>query len=65
MKKWLHSYIRDYVCICMARLSVTLSDSVDKALKLYTADKKGNLKKQSEVIEEAIREFLEKRDFQI
>jgi len=53
------------MCISMARLSVTLSDSVDKSLKLYTADKKGNLKKQSEVIEEAIKEFLEKRNIQI
>jgi hypothetical protein len=42
-----------------------LSDQMAKTLKVYTAKNKGNLHAQSQVIEDALREFFERHGVKI
>lgn len=49
----------------MSRTTLTLSDPIMAALRQYTAKTKNNMKAQSEVVEEALREYFERRSFQI
>jgi hypothetical protein len=49
----------------MPKTTLTLSGPVAKMLKIYTAQIKSSLRAQSEVVEEALLEFFEKRGFKI
>jgi hypothetical protein len=49
----------------MPKTTLTLSGPVAKMLKVYTAQIKSSLRAQSEVVEEALLEFFEKRGFKI
>jgi predicted transcriptional regulator len=44
----------------MAKIGVTLSDETAQRLREYTVKAKGSLRGQSEVVEEAVVEFLER-----
>ncbi|MCJ7443876.1 MAG: hypothetical protein MUO26_04995 [Methanotrichaceae archaeon] len=47
------------------KTTVTLSESVNKTLKLYTVQTRNSMHAQSKVIEEALREFFERRNVSI
>jgi hypothetical protein len=49
----------------MSKTTLTLSDPMAKTLKVYSAQTKSSLHAQSKVVEEALREFFEKRDVKI
>jgi hypothetical protein len=49
----------------MPKTTLTLSGPVAKLLKVYTAQFKKSLRAQSQVVEEALLEFFEKRGFEI
>jgi hypothetical protein len=49
----------------MSKTTLTLSDPMAKTLKVYTAQTKCSLHAQSKLVEEALREFFEKRDVKI
>jgi hypothetical protein len=49
----------------MSKTTLTRSDSMAKTLKVYTAQTKSSLRAQSKVVEEALREFFEKRSVKI
>ena len=49
----------------MPKTTVTLSKLVAQTLKVYTAQIKSSMHAQSQVVEEALIEFFEKRDFKI
>jgi|WetSurMetagenome_2_1015567.scaffolds.fasta_scaffold808895_2 hypothetical protein len=49
----------------MPKTTLTLSKPVAKMLKVYTAQIKSSLRAQSQVVEEALIEFFEKRGFKI
>jgi hypothetical protein len=49
----------------MPKTTLTLSGPVAKMLKVYTAQIKSSLRAQSEVVEEALLEFFDKRGFKI
>jgi hypothetical protein len=49
----------------MPRTTLTLSEPIAKTLKVYTAQTKNSMRAQSKVIEEALREFFERRDVKI
>ncbi len=49
----------------MPKTTITLSKSVAKTLKVYTAQVKSSLHAQSQVVEEALIEFFKKRGFKI
>ena len=49
----------------MYKTTLTLSDSMAKTLKVYTAQTKNSLHAQSQIVEEALREFFEKRSVKI
>ena len=49
----------------MSKTTLTLSDPMAKTLKVYTAQTKSSLRAQSKVVEEALREFFEKRSVKI
>jgi hypothetical protein len=49
----------------MPKTTLTLSGPVAKMLKVYTAQIKSSLHAQSQVVEEALIEFFEKRGFLI
>ncbi|MGE5373386.1 MAG: hypothetical protein ACM3KS_00235 [Phycisphaerales bacterium] len=44
---------------------MTLSEPVAKALKVYTAQTKSSLRAQSQVVEEALREFFRRRGVKV
>jgi hypothetical protein len=44
---------------------LTLSEPVAKALKIYTVQTKSSMRAQSQVIEEALREFFQNRGIEI
>jgi hypothetical protein len=46
----------------MPKTTLTLSEPVAKTLKIYTAQTKNSMRAQSEVVEEALREFFERRN---
>ena len=45
----------------MLKTTLTLSDPMAKTLKVYTAQTKSSLHAQSKVVEEALKEFFERR----
>jgi hypothetical protein len=49
----------------MSKTTLTLSDPMAKTLKVYTAQTKSSLRVQSQVVEEALIEFFEKRSVKI
>jgi hypothetical protein len=49
----------------MVRTTLTLSEPIAKALKVYTAQTKSNMRAQSEVVEEALKDFFERRKVKI
>jgi hypothetical protein len=49
----------------MPKTTLTLSEPVAKALKVYTAQTKGSMRAQSEVVEEALKEYFERRGVKI
>ena len=49
----------------MSKTTLTLSEPMAKTLKIYTVQTKSSLHAQSQVAEEALREFFEKRDAKI
>jgi len=49
----------------MPKTTLTLSEPIAKTLKIYTAKTKSSLRAQSEVVEEALREFFERRSVEI
>jgi len=49
----------------MSKTTLTLSEPVSKALKVYTAQTESSMRAQSKVIEEALREFFERRNVKI
>ncbi|MGA9098653.1 MAG: hypothetical protein WB392_06935 [Methanotrichaceae archaeon] len=49
----------------MSKTTLTLSEPVAKTLKVYTAQTKSSMRAQSQVVEEALREFFEKRGIKV
>ena len=49
----------------MPKTTLTLSEPVSKALKIYTAQTKSSLRAQSQVVEDALREFFERHNVKI
>ncbi len=49
----------------MPKTTLTLSEPIAKTLKVYSVKTKSSLRAQSEVVEEALREFFEKRKVKI
>jgi hypothetical protein len=49
----------------MSKTTLTLSEPVAKALKVYTVQTKSSMHAQSQVVEEALREFFERRDVKL
>jgi len=49
----------------MPKTTLTLSEAVAKTLKVYTAQTKSSMRAQSQVVEEALIEFFEKRGVKI
>jgi hypothetical protein len=46
----------------MVRTTLTLSEPIAKALKVYTVQTRSSMRAQSEVVEEALTEFFERRN---
>jgi len=46
----------------MQKTTLTLSESMAKTLKVYTVMSKSSLRGQSQVVEEALREFFERHN---
>lgn len=46
--------------VSMTKTTLTLSEPIAKTLKVYTAKTKSSLRAQSEVVEDALREFFER-----
>lgn len=49
----------------MARTTLTLSDPIMAALRQYTAKTKNSMKAQSEVVEDALKEYFSARGVSI
>jgi len=49
----------------MPKTTLTLSDSMAKTLKVYTVKTKSSMHAQSQVVEEALGEFFERRGIKI
>ena len=49
----------------MPKTTLTLSEPVAKALKVYTAQTKSSLRAQSQVVEDALREFFDRHNVKI
>jgi hypothetical protein len=49
----------------MPKTTITLSQPVAKTLKVYTAQVRGSLHAQSQVVEEALIEFFERHNVKI
>jgi len=58
-------YVRTNKLVSMLRTTLTLSEPLAKTLKVYTAKTKISMLAQSEVVEEALREFFERYDVQL
>ena len=58
-------YVRYSKLVSMLRTTLTLSEPLAKTLKVYTAKTKISMLAQSEVVEEALREFFERYDVQL
>jgi hypothetical protein len=49
----------------MPKTTLTLSEPVARTLKVYTAQTKSSLRAQSQVVEDALREFFERHNVKI
>jgi len=49
----------------MPKTTLTLSEPVAKTLKIYTVKSKSSLRAQSQVVEEALKEFFERHNMKI
>lgn len=49
----------------MPKTTLTLSEPMARTLKVYTVKTKSSLRAQSEVVEEALKEFFERRNVKI
>ena len=49
----------------MPKTTLTLSEPVAKTLKVYTAKTKSSMRAQSEVVEEALKEFFQRHNVKI
>jgi len=49
----------------MPKTTLTLSEPIAKTLKVYTAKTKSSMRAQSEVVEEALKEFFKRRKVEI
>jgi hypothetical protein len=49
----------------MVRTTVTLSESVNKTLKVYTVQTRNSMRAQSKVVEEALRDYFKVRNVSI
>jgi hypothetical protein len=49
----------------MSKTTLTLSEPVAKSLKICTAQTKSSLRAQSQVVEEALKEFFERHNVMI
>ena len=49
----------------MPKTTLTLSETVAKTLKVYTAQTKSSMRAQSQVVEEALVEFFERHNVKI
>jgi len=49
----------------MTKTTLTLSEPIANTLKIYTAKTKNSLSAQSKVVEDALREFFERRKVEI
>ncbi|MDD1742593.1 MAG: hypothetical protein LUQ47_04585 [Methanotrichaceae archaeon] len=47
------------------RTTITLSESVNKTLKVYTVQTRNSMRAQSKVVEEALRDYFERRQVSI
>ena len=61
----IYIYVRTSKLVSMLRTTLTLSEPLAKTLKVYTAKTKISMRAQSEVVEEALREFFERYDVQL
>ncbi len=66
----INQYTIKYICVrtnygAMPKTTLTLSEPVAKALKIYTVQTKSSMRAQSQVIEEALREFFQNRGIEI
>jgi len=61
----IYIYVRLSKLVSMLRTTLTLSEPLAKTLKVYTAKTKISMRAQSEVVEEALREFFERYDVQL
>jgi hypothetical protein len=49
----------------MHKTASTLSEPIAKSLRVYTAQTKNSMRAQSEVVEEVLKEFFERRNVKI
>jgi hypothetical protein len=49
----------------MPKTTLTLSEPVARTLKVYTAQTKSSLRAQSQVVEDALREFFDRHNVKI
>jgi uncharacterized protein YktB (UPF0637 family) len=49
----------------MSKTTLTLSEPIAKTLKVYTAQTKNSMHAQSEVVEEALKEFFERHGVKV
>lgn len=49
----------------MPKTTLTLSEPIAKTLKVYTAQTKNSMRAQSEVVEEALREFFDRHGVKV
>jgi hypothetical protein len=59
-----------YMCnltnsVLMTKTTLTLSKPIAKTLKIYTAKTRNSLSAQSKVVEDALKEFFERRKVEI
>ena len=58
-------YLRTNESKVMSKTTLTLSEPVAKTLRVYTAKTKSSMHAQSQVVEEALREFFENHGVKI
>jgi hypothetical protein len=61
---------KSYICTgpnakIMPKTTLTLSEPMAKTLKVYTAQTKNSMRAQSEVVEEALKEFFERHGVKV
>ena len=58
-------YLKPNKSKIMSKTTLTLSEPMAKTLKVYTVQTKSSMHAQSKVVEEALREFFERRNVKI